>query len=140
MKLVVDANVLFSFFKKDSTTRKLITSFEIFELYTPSLCIKELSKHKEEICKKSRISEAEFEEEMEDLRLFIGTVPDEEFKDFAGEAKQILEEHLKDIPYFALALYLKCGIWSNEKRFKRQSRIKAVSTSDLISFLSETRP
>ena len=46
MKVVVDANILFSFFKKDSTTRKLLTSFEIFELYTPSLCIKELSKNK----------------------------------------------------------------------------------------------
>lgn len=56
--------------------------------------------------------------------------------DFAGEAKQLLGEHLKDIPYFALALYLNCGIWSNEKRFKKQSRIKAVSTADLISFLS----
>jgi len=84
------------------------------------------------------ISEAEFEEEMEDLRLFVGTIPDEELKDFAGEAKQILEEHLKDIPYFALALYLKWGIWSNEKRFKKQSRIKVFSTSDLVSFLSET--
>ena len=140
MKLVVDANVLFSFFKRDSTTRELITSFEIFELYTPSLCIKELSKHREEICRKSHISEAEFEEEMEDLRLFVGIVPDEEFKNFAGEAKQLLGEHLKDIPYFALTLYLKCGIWSNEKRFKKQARIKAVSTSDLVSFLSETRP
>ncbi|MGB3459263.1 MAG: PIN domain-containing protein [Halobacteriota archaeon] len=137
MKLVVDANVLFSFFKKDSTTRELITSFEIFELYTSSLCIKELSKHKEEIYRKSKISEAGFEEEMEVLRLFVGTVPDEEFKDCAGEAKQLLGEHLKDIPYFALALYLNCGIWSNEKRFKKQVRIKAVSTSDLISFLSE---
>ncbi|RJS74260.1 hypothetical protein CW713_02340 [Methanophagales archaeon] len=35
MKLVVDGNILFSFFKKDSITRKLITAFEIFELYTP---------------------------------------------------------------------------------------------------------
>ena len=136
MKLVVDANVLFSFFKKDSTARNLITSFEIFELYTPALCIKELSKHKEEICKKSRISEAEFEEEMEYLRLFVGTVPDEEFKDFAGKAKQLLGEHIKDIPYFALALYLNCGIWSNEKRFKRQFSVKAFSTSDLVSLLS----
>jgi len=138
MKLVVDANVLFSFFKRDSTTRELFTSFEIFELYTPSLCIKELLKHKGEICNRSNIFEAEFEEEIEGLRLFVGVVPDEEFKDFAGEAKQLLGEHLKDIPYFALALYLNCGIWSNEKRFKKQSRIKAVSTSDLISFLSET--
>ena len=137
MKLVVDANILFSFFKRDTTTRKLLTSFEIFELYTPSLCIKELSKNNEEICRKSKISEVEFEETMEDLRLFVAVVPDEEFKDFSDEAKQLLGEHIKDIPYFALALYLKCGIWSNEKRFKRQSRIKAVSTSDLIFFLSK---
>ena len=140
MKLVVDANVLFSFFKRDSTTRKLVTSFEILELYTPSLCIKELSKNKEEICRKSKISEAEFEEAMEYLRLFVEVIPDEEFKDFSGEAKQLLGEHIKDIPYFALTLSLHCGIWSNEKRFKRQSRIKAVLTSDLVSFLSETRP
>jgi predicted nucleic acid-binding protein len=52
-----------------------------------------------------------------------------QLEDFAGEAKQLLGEHIKDIPYFALSLYLNCGIWSNEKRFKRQSRIKAVSTN-----------
>jgi len=72
---------------------------------------------------------------MEDLRRFVGVVPDEEFKDFGDDAKQLLEEHIKDIPYFALALFLKCGIWSNEKRFKRQSRIKVFSTSDLIELL-----
>ena len=90
MKLVVDANILFSFFKRDSATRKLLTSFEIFELYSPSFEIKELTKKREEICRKSRISEAEFEEAMEDLRLFVGFVPDEEFKDLGGEAKQLL--------------------------------------------------
>lgn len=137
MKLVVDANILFSFFKSDSATRKLLTSFEIFELYSPSLGIKELTKNREEICRKSRISEAEFEEAMEDLRLFVGFVPDEEFKDFGGEAKQLLGKHIKDIPYFALALFLNCGIWSNEKRFKRQSRIRVFSTADLISFLAQ---
>ena len=42
--------------------------------------------------------------------------------------------------YFALALKLDCPIWSNEKAFKKQSVVKAFSTSDLISFLSETIP
>ncbi len=73
---------------------------------------------------------------MEDLRLFVGFVPDEEFKDLGSEAKQLLGKHRKDIPYFALALFLNCGIWSNEKRFKRQPRIRVFSTADLISFLS----
>lgn len=139
MELVVDANILFSFFKRDSRTRKLITSFEFFELYTPSLCVKELFKNRGDICRKSRISEVEFEEVMEDLKLFVGVVPDEEFKDFGREAKELLEGHLKDIPYFALALSLNCGIWSNEKRFKRQSRISTFSTSDLIELLFTIR-
>lgn len=135
MRLVVDANVLFSFFKKESVTRELLTSFEIFELYTPSLGIKELLKNREEICRKSGISEPEFKEAMEDMDLFVGTVPDENFKDFGSEAKEILGEHIKDIPYFALALSLNCGIWSNEKRFKKQSGVKVFSTADLLDIL-----
>ncbi|RZN40080.1 MAG: hypothetical protein EFT35_03375 [Methanophagales archaeon ANME-1-THS] len=140
MKLVVDANVLFSFFKKESQTRELITSFEIFELYTPLLGINELFKNKEEICRKSKITEADFEEAMESLKLFVGVVPDEEFKDFSREAKELLGEHVKDIPYFALAFSLNCGIWSNEKRLKRQSRIAVFSTSDLAKLLSIIKP
>jgi len=59
MKLVVDTNVLFSFFKKESKTRRLI---------------------------------------------------------------------------------LDCPIWAQEKAFKEQTKVKVLSTSDLISSLSLTRP
>lgn len=135
MKLVVNANILFSFFKKDSVTRKLLTSFEIFELYTPSLSIKELLKNREEICRKSKISDSELDEAIEDMKLFIGIVPDENFKDFGAKARKILGEHIKDIPYFALALSFDCGIWSNEKRLKKQSVIKIFSTEDLLKIL-----
>jgi len=57
MKLVVDTNVLFSFFKKESKTRRLILNFEILEPVTPSFCIDELSEHKELICEKSKLSD-----------------------------------------------------------------------------------
>jgi predicted nucleic acid-binding protein len=135
MKLVVDANILFSFFKRDSTARNLLTSFELFELYTPALGFSELVKNKAEICRKAAISEAEFEDALEALRLFIGILPDEEFKEFGSEAQRLLGAHTKDVPYFALALYLNCGIWSNEKRFKEQSRSRVFSTTDLVELL-----
>jgi predicted nucleic acid-binding protein len=32
MKIVVDTNILFSFFKRDSTTRRIITSVEFYTL------------------------------------------------------------------------------------------------------------
>ncbi|RLG24822.1 hypothetical protein DRN85_07025 [Methanosarcinales archaeon] len=41
-----------------------------------------------------------------------------------------------DIDLLALALKLNCPIWSQEKTFKSQSRIKVFSTSDLLSILS----
>jgi predicted nucleic acid-binding protein len=46
----------------------------------------------------------------------------------------------KDDPYFALALFFNAPIWSDEKAFKKQSKVKVFSTSDLISFLSQTGP
>ena len=42
----------------------------------------------------------------------------------------------KDDPYFALALFFNAPIWSDEKAFKKQPKVKVFSTSDLISFLS----
>ena len=41
----------------------------------------------------------------------------------------------KDIVYFALALYLKCGIWSNEKRLKKQNVVKVYATHDIMKIL-----
>jgi len=141
MKLVVDANVLFSFFKGDSTTRKLITSFEIFELSTPLFGIKELRKHEGEICKKARISKAEFEEALEDLGLFVDVVPDEKFKDFGADAKKI-SPHLKDAPYVALVLWSKSrgyetALWSIESRLKEleKHKVKVYTTGELLELL-----
>jgi len=71
MKLVVDKNVLFSFIKKESKTRKLILNIEVLELVTPSFCIDELNGHKELICEKSGLSDSEFEEAFDDLRVFV---------------------------------------------------------------------
>ena len=47
-----------------------------------------------------------------------------------------LAPHPKDAEYFALALRFVFPIWSNEKAFKKQSKVKVFSTSDLVSFLS----
>lgn len=60
MRLVVDANVLFSFFKKDSVTRKLITSPKLL-LFAPAFSLRELDKHKEEVIARAKISPDEYE-------------------------------------------------------------------------------
>jgi len=57
---------------------------------------------------------------------------------FSGKFKPVGPEKLLEEveKYFALALRFDFSIWSNEKAFKKQSKVKVFSTSDLISFLS----
>jgi len=136
MRLVVDTNVLFSFFKKESKTRNLILNFEILESVTPSFCIDELNEHKGLICEKSKLSDSEFEEVLDDLQIFVKVYSLSEYKDFLLDAKTLSPDP-DDIDLFALALKLDCPLWAQEKAFKKQSRVKVVSTSDLILLMSE---
>ncbi len=53
MRLVVDANILFSSLIKDSITRRLIL-LDDFDLFTPEYVFIELEKHIDHIQKKSR--------------------------------------------------------------------------------------
>jgi len=148
MKLVVDANILFSFFKKDSTTRELILDPELkydLDLFAPKYVLEEVGKHKEEICSKFGLSPQDFDIMFSSLPLFIKIVPRDSFERFVSIAEKILSPHLKDVPYVALSLSFKSkgykiGFWSNEKRFKKLEKygIEVFSTSDLISFLSQT--
>ena len=59
MELVIDANILFSALIKDSTTSDLLFKNT---LYAPEFIFEEFKKYKEELQKKSKRSEAEFNE------------------------------------------------------------------------------
>jgi predicted nucleic acid-binding protein len=139
MKLVVNANILFSFFKEDSSTRELICRFEILELFTPSFCIEEILKYKKVICKKSGISEKSFEKALNELKVFVKIVPVSEYSAFLKKAVKISPDP-DDADFFALALKLGCPIWSNDSKLKRQSEVNVVSTKELMEFLSKVKP
>ena len=123
MRLAVDTNVLFSFFKKESTTRKLIASVELFELCTLKSRIEEPG-----------ITQREFNKSLKELKIFVEIIEDEKVKEFGKEALKISPDR-EDAPLFALALALNCEIWSNDKRLKNQNRIKVLSTSEIIKIL-----
>ena len=140
MRLVVDANKLFAGIitkgkKLQSWTLNILFSDEV-ELFAPFRLLAELEKNRDEIRRKSGFSLQDFEVFVGVLKLRVRFIPLEQFLDKVPEAKE-LAPHLKDIEYFALALKLDCPIWAQEKAFKKQSRVKVFSTSELISFLSE---
>ena len=135
MRLIVDANILFSFFKKDSFTRKFILSHSEIELFTPLYVFEELEEHKEEIKSKARIDNGVYELSKNELLEYVTIVPLDSFRDFWEEAKRISPDP-DDVEYLAVALSLDCAVWSNDRDLKKkQSRVLVITTADLIRLL-----
>jgi predicted nucleic acid-binding protein len=138
MRLIVDANILFSFFKKDSFTRRFILSHPEIELFTSLYVFEELEEHKEEIKSKARIDDTVYELSTREILEYVTIVPLEEFKKFWEDAKQISPDP-DDVEYLAVALSLDCAIWSNDKDLKEeQSRIVVVTTEELTKLLGNS--
>ena len=138
MRLVIDANRLFAgIITKgkglQSWTLDILFSDRV-KLFAPFRVLAELEKNREEIKAKSGFSLREFEAFVGITKLRIKFIPLEKFLDEIPEAKK-LAPHLKDVQYFALALSLNCPIWSEEKGFKEQSKVKIYNTKELIDKL-----
>jgi predicted nucleic acid-binding protein len=141
VKLVIDANELFSAIiakgkKLQSLVIDIIFSDKI-ELFAPFRLLAELEKNREEIKRKSGFSDKEFDAFVEILKLRINFIPLEYFLDKISEAKDVSPDP-KDIEYFALALKLKCKIWSEEKKLKQQNKVDVLSTNEVAELLLKT--
>jgi len=135
MKLVVDANVLFSLLIKEGKTKELFMDFSL-DLYAPEFVFDELEKHRQEILEKTKRSNDEFNSVLDIFEKIVKVVPTKDLTAYAENAKQISPDE-NDVSYFALALKLNCPIWSNDKELKKQNKIKVYSTEDLINALKD---
>ena len=133
MILVIDANPFIAGFLRNSTARKAILSDKVM-LYSPDWLIDEFEKNEPELSEKFEDA-SKFFETKDTLLKFVNIVPHKEYSMHLEEASK-LTKHAKDIPYFALALSLNCPIWSDEKSFKLQPKVKVYSTSDVVKMLS----
>ena len=56
-----------------------------------------------------------------------------EYQEKLEDAVMLMKENIKDAPYVACFLALKCdGIWTNDLDFKGRSGIKVFQTRDLV--------
>lgn len=127
MDLVIDVNVLFSFFRKGRVFKLIeeLTKRDI-RLLIPTEMKEELLRLKHKIIKFAGISEEEWEELSTVLFLLVKSVSISVYKRFLEEAKKI-SPHKKDAPLFALSLaFNKAPIWSREPRLKRQKVIEVL--------------
>lgn len=129
MDLVIDANILFAALIKQGTTSDIIFKHT---LYAPEFIFLEFKEHKEEIKEKTKRSEEGFNELLELFERNIILVPKEEIGPFMKKANKISPDP-DDAYYVALAMKLKCPIWSNDKELKKkQNEIKVYSTEELV--------
>lgn len=133
MDLVVDANIIFAVLIKKSFSYNLLFNNRL-HLHTPEYIFTEIEKHKEEILDKTERTTQEFYNFLEILKRKIVIVPLEELTEYVNEAELITPDP-NDMAYFALALKLKCGIWSNDKKLKKQDKVKVYSTEDIVKIL-----
>ena len=130
MQIISDANPLISILIKPSNSI-LLLFLEELELIAPELLFEEIGNNKGIIIEKSELTEKDVNDFINLLKNRIKIVPEEFFIGYREKAGNICP-HEKDITYFALALFLKCPIWSNEKKLKEQDHIKIYTTKELI--------
>lgn len=138
-KLVVETNILYSFFWKKSPTHEILSSMVNTDLFSPKFALDELDKHKEEILFKSRINVGEFNELIKSLSTFVQFIETSEYVEFIEEANSLFPEHTKDVDFFALALKLNCPLWSNENLHKNQSQVKVLNTDELRKLIEKSK-
>jgi predicted nucleic acid-binding protein len=133
MKLVIDTNILFSFFKSTSLTRKLIES-QSFQLISPQVAIDEIKKYSEAIIKRAYISKSEFDFYLEELKRIIKFTDKKEYNSFINNAEEISPDK-KDADFFALCFKESCALWSNDQILKTQDKINVLNTSEIIDLI-----
>ncbi len=132
MKLVVDANVLFSALLKDSITRKLISDRRL-ELFAPKFLLVEFLKYSKELQEKSKLSQENFFAISQQIISRIDFVADEQILIFFEAAKKLITDK-KDAPYVACSLALNADLWSNDKQIINP-RIKVWNTKQVYDKL-----
>jgi predicted nucleic acid-binding protein len=130
--LVLDVNVLFSFFKRgkvfwliEALVKKNV------KLLVPTEIVEELVKLKHKILSSAKLSENEWEELLKLLFSVVENISKSKYEPFLSEGKRI-SPHIRDAPLFALSLaFNKAPIWSRELRLKRQKVVKILSDKDV---------
>ena len=129
MDLVIDSNILFAALLKESGTSEILFKHT---LYAPEFIFEEFRKYKEYLKGKTKRTEEGFSELFDLFERNVILIPKEEIEPFTEKAEKISPDS-KDVPYLALALKLRCSLWTNDEDLKeKQDAIQVYSTEELI--------
>ena len=137
MIIVIDTNAIISAMIKEGLSRELILN-KFFDFITPSFTISEITKYKQEICKKSGISYLDFEVLLERLFKHIRIINIVHYRDKLALARGLIED-IDDVPFLACALYFDCPVWSDDKHFKKQNVVKILTSKEMSELIDKDK-
>lgn len=133
--IVVDTNVLMAALIMPESPVWTVLELREVEFVVPEFSLSELHEYrvliKEKLSKKGKFELFDFL--LSELFKNITIIPEEMYAARladAVEAMRGIDE--KDSPFIALALTLKCPVWSNDEHFKQQKKAAVYKTEELI--------
>lgn len=136
MRLVVDSNVLIAALLRNSAARRVL-AWPLHRFYSPEHALAEVERHMEEFAARMEVTV----EEAHALLLLVAgsveTVPEEVIRPCLAEARAIMDPlDPDDAVFLATALAIPCdGIWSHDRAFRRQGRVRTFATHELLKDL-----
>ena len=136
MRVIVDSNRIISALIKEGVSRKILSSKNI-EFFTVDYVTKEISKYKGAIVEKSGMSKEEVDALFTLVMENVNIVPEEDVKSKMKEALDITKDiDAKDAPFIAAALAMpNDGVWSHDKHFEKQAKVKILLAKDLLKYI-----
>ncbi len=136
MKIVIDVNIILSALIKNSATREIVMESGL-DFCFPEPSLAKINKYLGYVIEKSGLSKDEYDIVLTNLLKHVDIVTVEEILRNWTEAKKIMEHiDAEDVVFIATAMcFENTVIWSDDKHFEKQNRIKVWKTSDLIRLL-----
>ena len=133
MDLVIDANIIFAIMIKKGASEHLLLANDL-HFYAPEYLFIETARHETEILEKTKKTSFEFKQTLHLIEKRVNLIPFQEFRHCINEASRLLEDKA-DAVYLALCIAKKMPLWSNDKGFKKQDKVKVFNTAELLEYL-----
>ena len=138
MKILVDTNRIVAALVQKSTTRDIFFD-EYFEFVTPDYTKIEIEEHKEELRKKTKLTDKEFEILLTLIFERIEIIPKLEYEDFLDECKNLISDP-DDVPHLAACIAIRAeGIWAHDPHFKEQHKFKVFTNIDMLKMSGKAK-
>ena len=123
---------------RDSVVRELLLHPD-FTFYAPDHLLYEIEKHKELFLAKSKLSRPAFDSVLNMLVERVSILSHDDIQRHMGKAREIIGKiDPDDATFIACSLAVKNdGIWTEDRDFSRQSKIRIWSTKELLQYLFE---